>query len=841
MAAFDRQRRGPFPTLGPLLLVVALLAVPLASAAAAAAHQAASAGSRSSGPRRALFGETYGHLPATAAVKPRRHLRRQEAADSRPTIVIPIRPSALPTIPHVQLTSHGAASLSLQPADVTVSLDAATSLTFTTPRYFVSGGRPMPAAPDNQAQAQALSSTHSASGPLDNTTAAKQQKHRHQEPYQQQKQALLAPALVVEAVCGNFSIALTNNLPFQGVASCPDAPTKTENGPHDLEWTNLHTHGLKVDPGAVTTSGICDEAAATDLPAAAAGLADYYCNADLSSQQVCQVLGDNIYVGDRPYALGLAPGATLQYTYPMGGSPPGVGWYHPHHHGSGGIQVPTAAGPLIIPESWLPGGLPDLYEPASKAVTGPFNQLLGIMRAQPLELSTILRFDALWFRNTSTGEPGDDSIPFLGADPGEGNVSPLLYDVLPDGTAQPKYSNAAGRDWGLVNGAFQPTITLTDNTYARWQLLNTMTMKWLDLTFQQVLADGSMQPADCSIWLLGRDAVPLPLLPRRLQSKPAGATTAASDLILAPGNRADVLVKCNTPGTYVLASGAGPFHTNYTACQATHCELFGDVASASFGFPRSTNNLYGGRELDAAVLAVVQVAARDASVPPAEDLPDDVARAQLERFAYLNHTAFPQPAVEQCFSFMSAQYGGMCSVNNNLFQDTVVYVREGSHQSWSLRDITFHPFHLHESPIRLTSLPPCATSVTNMWQVGDWVDVLLLPTCQTGCPWEDAGSGGGNCGNPVTAEWVAQKYYSSGHRAHSPDLCAAAGFHATKPAASSTCQSRNSIFHCHIITHSDEGCAQVVKWYCADDPAVPNPVPLATCPATYTYSCMPDH
>ncbi|KAG2422366.1 hypothetical protein HXX76_016091 [Chlamydomonas incerta] len=94
----------------------------------------------------------------------------------------------------------------------------------------------------------------------------------------------------------------------------------------------------------------------------------------------------------------------------------------------------------------------------------------------------------------------------------------------------------------------------------------------------------------------------------------------------------------------------------------------------------------------------------------------------------------------------------------------------------------------------------------------------------------------------VPVEWMAERFYSSGrHNAQSPDLCAAAGFPAAQVPASTTCQSRNSIFHCHIVTHSDEGCAKVVKWYCPDDPEVPSPVPLATCPAAYTYSCMPDH
>ncbi|KAG2422087.1 hypothetical protein HYH02_015515 [Chlamydomonas schloesseri] len=123
----------------------------------------------------------------------------------------------------------------------------------------------------------------------------------------------------------------------------------------------------------------------------------------------------------------------------------------------------------------------------------------------------------------------------------------------------------------------------------------------------------------------------------------------------------------------------------------------------------------------------------------------------LERFAYLNHTAFDtKKTVEQCFSFMNAAYGGMCAINNGLLPSIQAFVEMGTQQRWKLRDITYHPFHMHESPIRLVSLPSCATSVTNMWQVGDWVDVLMLPVCQNGCEWPESGSGGGQCDSPVT-------------------------------------------------------------------------------------------
>ncbi|KAG2453290.1 hypothetical protein HYH02_001517 [Chlamydomonas schloesseri] len=739
------------------------------------------------------------------------------------SIPIPIRPPRLPSVPTVRLRSGAVGGsvvdISVEPAELQLSLGAAagngtnTSLSFTTPRYLSS-------------------------------RAASADK-------------LQPPALVLDAICNTFGVRLTNNLPFQGVSTCPNAPgtngaPQFENGPHDLEWTNLHTHGLKVDPGAVSLNNTCQPGnpEAGFPPGANTDLSLYYCSPNVSSSQLCQVYGDNVLVNGRPlasapvtpYAMpGLAPGgATLSYTYPLGAIVPGMGWYHPHTHGSVGIQTPTAAAPFIVPESWLQGGVTSLYDavdPTGRGgppvPAGECDRLVGVLAAQPLETATILQINGLWFRKKADGTDDDDSLPFLGKAPGGTQVSPLLYDVLANGTASPKFNNAAGRDWALVNGAFQPTISLTEGLYTRWEILNTMTMKWLDLTIQRVLPNGAFEPADCGLWLLGRDGVPLPLVPRRLVSLPADAVRAQSDLILGPANRADLLVKCNTAGTYVLASGAGPFHTNYTACTATHCELFGDVPPPSFGVPRSANNLYGGLELSGAVLAVVQVVRRGANPLAQPDFSDEVCRSRLELFPYLDYLSFPEPAVSQCFSFMNQQGGGFCSINSQLFPTATAYVEQGTQQVWTLRDITFHPFHLHETPVRITSLPTCATSVTNNWAVGDWLDSVHLPVCQNGCQWLDAGSGGGQCGSDVeicdevTVQWLATMFNMPASRGSS-DLCAGRG--TAGAGTGGGCVARYSVFHCHILPHEDEGCIWPVKWFCPNDTVA---YPKAECPKAY--------
>ncbi|KAG2422088.1 hypothetical protein HYH02_015516 [Chlamydomonas schloesseri] len=78
---------------------------------------------------------------------------------------------------------------------------------------------------------------------------------------------------------------------------------------------------------------------------------------------------------------------------------------------------------------------------------------------------------------------------------------------------------------------------------------------------------------------------------------------------------------------------------------------------------------------------------------------------------------------------------------------------------------------------------------------------------------------------------------SAGTHHQADDLCAAAGRPRPPPPAASQCRQRLSMFHCHILSHEDEGCVALLKWFCPGDKDVPTPTPLAACPATTTYTC----
>lgn len=73
----------------------------------------------------------------------------------------------------------------------------------------------------------------------------------------------------------------------------------------------------------------------------------------------------------------------ISVTTPSTQSPPRPCRYHPHLHGSVATQTETAAGPWMIPESWLPGGLDTLYKPVRGPVGNPECKRLIKVRGPP--------------------------------------------------------------------------------------------------------------------------------------------------------------------------------------------------------------------------------------------------------------------------------------------------------------------------------------------------------------------------------------------------------------------------------------------------------------------------
>lgn len=90
----------------------------------------------------------------------------------------------------------------------------------------------------------------------------------------------------------------------------------------------------------------------------------------------------------------------------------------------------------------------------------------------------------------------------------------------------------------LINGVRRPRLVLRPGEVQRWRLVNAGIANYLNLAL-----DGH------SLQLMALDACPR----RRLQAYPADAE---GGLVLAPGNRADVLIQAGAPGRYQLRTKA---------------------------------------------------------------------------------------------------------------------------------------------------------------------------------------------------------------------------------------------------------------------------------------------
>lgn len=179
--------------------------------------------------------------------------------------------------------------------------------------------------------------------------------------------------------------------------------------------------------------------------------------------------------GDNPFVT-VEPGAFFDYDYRLPADhPPGLYWYHPHHHGSVADQLFSGLYGAIVVE-----------DPEAFAVS----------QDRVLVISDIT-LDAL------------GNIP---------DVSPM--------------EQMRGREGELVlvNGQLNPRLSARPAERERWRILNACVSRYL-----VVRLDGPQ------LRLLGRDSGRLP------------SPEVVDEVLLAPGNRADLLVTM-TRGTSVLYS-----------------------------------------------------------------------------------------------------------------------------------------------------------------------------------------------------------------------------------------------------------------------------------------------
>ena len=325
--------------------------------------------------------------------------------------------------------------------------------------------------------------------------------------------------------------------------------------------------------------------------------------------------GDNVFVS-------VDPGGTFDYEYKLPGDhPPGVYWYHPHHHGMVADQIFAGLFGAIIVED------PEPIESSAERV---------------LVIS-------------------DTTLDGLGN--------------IPEVAAMEQMMGREG-ELILVNGQSNPRISARPGQRERWRIVNTCVSRYLRLRL-----DGQQ------LQLLGMDSGRLP------------TPESVDELLLTPGNRADLLVTTTT-GDSVLRA--------FSQNRGSMPGMMGPGSGA-----RNPAD-----QPDGAALATLRVSGEPVAALTA--VPTQKGLGDLR--------SAPVAARRQIVLAAGMGMGGgmmRFTINGREFNEarTDTTVAAGNVEEWTLTNTSpmDHPFHLHVWPMQIIEQHGQGTN-TAIWQ-----DVVNVP------------------------------------------------------------------------------------------------------------------
>lgn len=328
--------------------------------------------------------------------------------------------------------------------------------------------------------------------------------------------------------------------------------------------------------------------------------------------------------GDNPFVM-IEPGESFDYEYLLPADhPPGLYWYHPHHHGFVADQV--------------------------------FGGLYGAIIVEGTESIEVARERLLVI--------SDISLDGLGRIP---TVSPMEQMLGREG------------ELVLVNGQLNPRLTARPGERERWRILNACVSRYLHLRL-----DGQR------VQLLGVDFGRL------------GAPETVDAIVLAPGNRADLLV--------TMVEGTAELET-LSYDRGGPGGMMGAVEQPRSGTPTARTSL--------ATLTVAGVRVAPAPDVLVQQAPRDVRGRAV--------TARRELTFAMGMGTMMGGSGSMMSftIDGREFDPDRVdaTVEAGSVEEWTLTNTSpmDHPVHLHVWPMQVVESAGRALD-TVVWQ-----DVVNVP------------------------------------------------------------------------------------------------------------------
>ncbi len=279
------------------------------------------------------------------------------------------------------------------------------------------------------------------------------------------------------------------------------------NVPHDLNSTNLHVHGLEVAPHLFEPLG--------------------------TSDPLAKMISIKPEGGSESYS----------FVIPKD-QPPGLFWYHPHKHGSTAVQaVSGMAGAILIK-----GDIDEVPEIKAAKDNILVVQDIGLFQTDN---------PAKDGEGTYIYEPKQNAIwqTFKGYVTIDDKKQPHLKGGFTTGDYSRRYFLLNGRpifkEVHNLNNPTQPTGTQIESGVPRFKMAQgeVARFRMLNANSDDVMPI-YLQGHD--LHLIGMDGVNLPKL-RTIEALPTGAPGTDHQLILAPANRAEFLIKAvTTPGHYEL-------------------------------------------------------------------------------------------------------------------------------------------------------------------------------------------------------------------------------------------------------------------------------------------------
>lgn len=469
-------------------------------------------------------------------------------------------------------------------------------------------------------------------------------------------------------------ITLNNQLPAD--PSCLPHEDSDMNVPHCFNGTNLHTHGLWVNPGGN---------------------------------------GDNVLIS-------INPGVSFQYEYLIPSDhPAGTFWYHTHRHGSTALQVSSGmAGALIVRGNRPPtptenGDVDVLLRPtATQSFTERILVLQQIQYACRNPDGSIKKNPAP--DNTYLCEPGD-----VGAIES--------YDLFGPGAWA-----ASGR-YTTINGRVLPTFAdAKAGKIERWRVIHGGVRDTINLEFRQLMPTAADPQGKASARgaqalaaaaqdaFIGQSCTGEALAQHLIAAD--GLTTAAAtkstSTVFQPAYRWDALMVFPKAGTYCVIDGTVPASGNVDPSAPPSRRLLGFVEVGAGTDVPGDLTAYLQQQLVAAAQVNIAADVRGAVVADLEN------GLQLTRF-------LPHPSLLAATGYGSQklEFNIDTSVTPNLFEvddepykaDRLDRVLElGKIDEWTLTSGRgSHPFHIHINPFQVVAiLDPNGRDVSGPDAVDDY-------------------------------------------------------------------------------------------------------------------------